>query len=75
MMIDRQFPLELCFKEACYREQRELVRQHEELLNIFGQAAAINAETVERLDASERWYAHERCRRERIFEAFRAIVT
>jgi hypothetical protein len=32
MMIDRQFLLELCFNEACYREQRELVRQHEELL-------------------------------------------
>ena len=69
MMIDRQFAPELCFKEACRRVQHELVSQHEEFWDVFGQAAAINAETAARLDASEKRHAHERRRRERIFEA------
>ena len=69
MLIARQFALELCFKEACRREERALLRQHEEQLHVFDIAAAINAETSERLDASARLYTYERRRRERIFKA------
>jgi hypothetical protein len=53
MLIARQFALEL----------------HEELLAVFGKAAAIDKATASHLDASEKRRLHEQLRLERIFEA------
>ena len=66
MLIERQFALELCLKEACRREELALLRQHEGLLAVFGKAAAIDAETASRLDACEQRRSHEQRRLDRI---------